>query len=368
MKIKAKRILFTAHSGLGDTLLYIPALKIIRQMYPDAELVCLVNGIARDLFKCIDFIDKTVHVFDRPEHEVEELLIKEANGYEDEHGVHPVADVIVLTHRQKSVIKAALKSKSPMVLTFSYLPALYTPRLHFTPHFSRKKQQEIFCYQKLIRQLNPPLYDEAFEKADFNDICLKADEAVREKIVSELKSRGWDEQKQPHLVMINPLAVTITKLGFNFTPEQWLSMSNELAARNPDVFFVASSAFENEIDSSLLTQSNIINLASQGDIKGLIALISLSNLVISSLTGSAHMAENMCRDVCGLCPYFDSLRWRANGLHQLSMKQAKPSLKPSAYTHLELPEGWKDDEAGWLKKFQDHCQQAIDNMKKAQQK
>ena len=215
MKIVAKRIVFHAYSSLGDTTVYIPSLFILRQMYPDAEIVCTANDVAYDLYQRLGFINKVIRIFkdDLTWDQTAELFIKEINGYQDEQGNHPCADAVILAERSSFFIKAALRSNCPNIVTFSYFKALFTPRLHFTPYFQRWKTQEVLHYQFLAKQLNPKLYKQALDQADLNQARLSPSKEAQEAINQELLDLGYQGQK---LAIFNPLSANCLKRGFSF--------------------------------------------------------------------------------------------------------------------------------------------------------
>lgn len=361
MKINAKRIIFHAYSGLGDTTLYIPSLFMIKQMYPDAELVCTVNSLAYDLFQNLSYVDKVVCVFydSSTYDQAAELLIKEINGYDDEKGHHPCADVVILAERATLFINAALKSNCPHIVTFSYFKALFVPRLHFTPYIQRQKIQEILHYQHLVKQLNPKLYNKALQSADFNQARLKPTVESLEFVKNELSKLGYQGQK---LVLVNPLSITSAKKGFSFDIPSLISLANELAKEYPQLFFVVSLNKTDIIKPEDLKHDNLKLLVNQGSIYNLIALVDLCSLVISPSTGTVHIADNMGKDILGIYPYYDQNRWDGTAMNQLSAKQDQPSTKPNYFSCIILDPNWKEDVPKYFDKCLQMCRTGLDRL------
>lgn len=52
-----KNILVVSNTGLGDTILGIPAIKSLRKSFPDIKITFLVNKKMFSLFDGLDFVD-----------------------------------------------------------------------------------------------------------------------------------------------------------------------------------------------------------------------------------------------------------------------------------------------------------------------
>ena len=361
MKIVAKRIVFHAYSSLGDTTVYIPSLFILRQMYPDAEIVCTANDVAYELYQRLGFINKVIRIFkdDLTWDQTAELFIKEINGYQDEQGNHPCADAVILAERSSFFIKAALRSNCPNIVTFSYFKALFTPRLHFTPYFQRWKTQEVLHYQFLAKQLNPKLYKQALDQADLNQARLSPSKEAQEAINQELLDLGYQGQK---LAIFNPLSANCLKRGFSFDIPTLVNLVNELAAEFPQVFFVVSSNNAEAIKAEDLHSDNLKLLVNKGGLDKLIALVDRCSLLFAPSTGTTHIADNMGKDVCGIYPYYDYKRWVATGMNQLSQKQKHPSITPNHFTCTFLPKNWKDDPQKYLEDYKQNCRASLQRL------
>ena len=361
MKIVAKRIVFHANSSLGDAIVYIPSLFILRQMYPDAEIVCTANYVAYELYQRLGFINKVIRIFkgDLTCDQTAELFIKEINGYQDEQGNHPCADAVILAERSSFFIKAALRSNCPNIVTFSYFKALFTPRLHFTPYFQRWKTQEVLHYQFLAKQLNPKLYKQALDQADLNQARLSPSKEAQEAINQEFLSLGYQGQK---LAIFNPLSANCLKRGFSFDIPTLVNLVNELASEFPQIFFVVSSNNADAIKAEDLHSDNLKLLVNKGGLDKLIALVDRCSLLFAPSTGTAHIADNMGKDVCGIYPYYDYKRWVATGMNQLSQRQKHPSITPNHFTCTFLPKNWKDDPQKYLEDYKQNCRASLQRL------
>ena len=203
MKLNPERIIVNSHSALGDTMEYQPFFLMLRTMFPQAEIHCVCNQNTMLLAKLIP------GRCDRYSPLWEECLgLKELNRDEFnrrfadcvKHGFSDgkSADLIILIDRRTELIKLALSTGCPHVVTFCYLAALYTPRLHFLPWIPRKKIHEIFHYQHLLKCINSQRYKECFAQLDleqarphFND---QENAEIYQPVVSDLMALGYDLQ------------------------------------------------------------------------------------------------------------------------------------------------------------------------------
>lgn len=55
-----KNILIVRNDRFGEFLLIIPALRAIKQAYPDAKITAVIDPQLKDLAKCVDFIDELI--------------------------------------------------------------------------------------------------------------------------------------------------------------------------------------------------------------------------------------------------------------------------------------------------------------------
>ena len=211
MKLNPKRIIVNSHSALGDTMEYQPFFLMLRTMFPQAEIHCVCNQNTMLLAKLIPGrCDRYSPLWEECRGP-NELNRDEFNRrFVDcvKHGFSDgkPADLIILMDRRTELIKLALSTDCPHVVTFSYFPALYTPRLHFLPWIPRKKIHEIwiprkkiheiFHYQHLLKCINPQRYQECFAQLDldqarphFND---QENAAIYHQVCSDLIALDYD--------------------------------------------------------------------------------------------------------------------------------------------------------------------------------
>ncbi len=358
MSIKTpSKIVFEAESGLGDSIEYIPALYMLRQMYPQSEIVVATCGSGLDLFAQLPYVDRVFATSHTPEG-----LQEAINSFA---GAEP-ADLVIAVERNRRVINAALETKAQKVVTFSYLKALFTPRLHFTSYIKRNALHEIWHYQHLVRACAPRIYDQAFVQADLSQARARYDQEAAKHIQDFLR-QAYAASFQ-HLIVLNPACRTAEKKGFNLKHESYFTLADHLASRFPQCLFVLSS-HKKEPYAELAgasTHHNLKTFTNTGSILRLIALVDNASLVIAPSTGTVHIADNLGVDVCAIYPHYDDKRWSADGFNQLLSKQAQKrglsSSQTTPHNHfacLYLPDAWQSHYEQYLSSFEQQCVKVI---------
>lgn len=372
MKLNPKRIIVNSHSALGDTMEYQPFFLMLRTMFPQAELHCICNQNTMFLAKLIP------GRCDRYSPLWEECLGQNGLNRDEfnlrfvdcvKHGFSDgkPADLIILMDRRTELIKLALSTDCPHVVTFSYFPALYTPRLHFLPWIPRKKIHEIFHYQHLLKCINPQRYQECFAQLDldlarphFND---QENAAIYQQAISDLVALGYDPKHRDvdsGLVIINPLSGNSDRFGYNYKHEDYVRLGHELAQAFPQLFFVISYFGDQPFAHLPITAPNLKLWQNKGNLTHLLALISLCDLIIVPSTGPAHAADLMGKDVCEMMPDYDCPRWVANGMGQLASRQPKPSVGINQCRYQILLKDWKSSDESYEQHYQAFAQMCHD--------
>ena len=378
-------------SGIGDSVVYIPALHVLRAMYPDAKISFMCNLASFFFYKQFHLADR-YYILDGDFNEDE--FVKELNGenrnflsasdlieqgpaakpfvHEQQQDHWGATDLLIMTERNRHYIKLSLTSKCKQVLTYSYTRALYTSRLPFIRPFSRRAQHEIFGFQFLLKTLDKKRYLKAFNELDLQKSILKASPEARQFIQDYLtklgyltkeadpitglvpKHRAQQDNHQTHehsahddainshgddmkrtaqrvykdMIIINPLCISTFKKGYSYHPDDYVKLALQLAKDFPHILFIISSYGQQSFHDIEIPYDNLKLLINKGDMSNVIALIEQCDLIVSPSTGPAHIADNIGRDVIGSFPFYDEYRWRADGFMQLAAKQKVPTLEP----------------------------------------
>lgn len=372
MKLNPKRIIVNSHSALGDTMEYQPFFLMLRTMFPQAEIHCICNQNTMFLAKLIP------GRCDRYSPLWEESLGQNGLNRDEfnhrfvdcvKHGFSDgkPADLIILMDRRTELIKLALSTDCPHVVTFSYFPALYTPRLHFLPWIPRKKIHEIFHYQHLLKCINSQRYKECFAQLNLEQARPHfnghENTAIYQQVISDLEVLGYDPNHRANdsgLIIINPLSGNSDRYGYNYKHEDYVRLGHELAQAFPQLFFVISFFGDQPFARLPITAPNLKLWQNKGNLTHLLALISLCDLIIVPSTGPAHAADLMGKDVCEMMPDYDCPRWVANGMGQLASRQPKPSVGVNQCRYQILLKDWKATDESYEQHYQAFAQMCRD--------
>ncbi len=379
MKLNPQRIIVNAHSALGDTMEYQPFFLMLRTMFPQAEIHCTCNQNTIDIAalyppRC-DYYSPIWVDFKSKEEFNERFTNCVLHGFKDD----KPADLIILMDRRTELVKLALsigkvgrengtllaKKDLPQVVTFSYFPALYTPRLRFLPWLPRKKIHEIFHYQFLLKCINSERYRACFDELDLEQARPHFNEHENAQYYLEVKrdllALGYNLERDTRpLVVINPLSGNSDRYGYNYKHEDYVRLGHELAHAYPQLFFVITCYGNPPFSKLPLTEPNLKLWNNQGTLNHLLAMLSLSSLVIVPSTGPAHVADIMGKDVVEMMPDYDCPRWIANGMGQLASRQKQPSVGINQCRYQILRQNWKDTEASYEQHFQAFTQMCHD--------
>ena len=386
-----QRISVFMKSGIGDSVVYIPALHVLRAMYPDAKISFMCNLASFFFYKQFHLADR-YYILDGDFNEDE--FVKELNGenrnflsasdlieqgpaakpfvHEQQQNHWGATDLLIMTERNRHYIKLSLTSKCKQVLTYSYARALYTSRLPFLRPYSRHAQHEIFGFQFLLKTLDKKRYLKAFNELDLQKSIIKASPEARHFIQDYLTKLGYltkeadpitglvpkhrakldNHQTHEHsahddainshgddmkrtaqrvykdMIIINPLCISTFKKGYSYHPDDYVKLALQLAKDFPHILFIISSYGQQSFHDIEIPYDNLKLLINKGDMSNVIALIEQCDLIVSPSTGPAHIADNIGRDVIGSFPFYDEYRWSADGFMQLAAKQKVPTLEP----------------------------------------
>lgn len=365
MQLNSQRIIVNSHSALGDTMEYQAFFLMLRSMFPQAEINCICNQntlLLAELIpgRCDHYTPLWVNM-PSPEEFNQRFTDCVLHGFSD----GKPADLIILMDRRTALIKLALSTGCPHVVTFSYFAALYTPRLHFLPWIPRKKIHEIFHYQHLLKCINPKRYRECFATLDLTEarphFSATENADIYQQVKADLAALGYDLDTEARpLVLINPLSGNSDRYGYNYKHVDYVRLAHELAHAYPQLFFMITCFGDHDFCHLPLTAPNLKLWQNQGTLKHLLAMISLCSLIIVPSTGPAHAADIMGKDVCEMMPDYDCPRWVANGTAQLASRQPHPSVAINECRYQILHKDWQATPQSYEQHFQEFSKMCHD--------
>lgn len=291
-----KRILVVRTDRIGDVILSLPIASFIKKKFPQTKISFLVRDYTKSLVANNKFIDETI-------------TLKTADGKssvsENARQLRGNFDACIVAYPtfKIALILFLAGIRTRIGTGYRWYSFLFNKKIY--EHRKYGERHELEFNVRLLSQLGMP--EEANESnVEFGIIPTKEKiEEVRE----EMKSLGILGDKP--IVIVHPGSG-----GSSIDlPVKKLKMIVEALSKENVETVITGSANEKELCQSLVVNNSggkIINAAGKFDLEKLIALISLSDMMISNSTGPIHIAAALGKYVVGFYPKIPSCapkRW-----------------------------------------------------------
>lgn len=293
-KIKApKNIIIARTDKIGDLVLSIPAISMVKKMYPESKLYVLVRRYNAEIVKGFPFIDGVISIDDYSE---EQLTAKIKQ-------IH--ADVFIALYSNNQILKLALKSGAkyrigPLSKPLSWF--VYNKGIR--QHRSESVKNEAEYNLDLVRHMDKELF--AGQKITIEPIPYG--KLNHNKIVAFL-----DANNIYNYVVVHPFSGGSTK---NFKLDEYIKLINKIHEQWPDKQVVISSSESDVKDAEYIVQhcSNTYVYTAKSILE-LAALIDKCRLYIGASTGPSHIAGNLGKKCVCIYPAYKFLSHTRWGLY-----------------------------------------------------
>ena len=294
------KILLTRTDRIGDVVLSTPAIKAVRDKYPDAHIAFMVRPYAKDIVRGNPNLDEVI-IYDK---------------YGKERGFLSTV-FFALALRKKKFDLAIMLHPTNRVHLIAYLAGVpervgYDRRLAFllTKKVSHKKQEgkkhELEYTLDLLKVMEIEAKDrELFLPIHENDIKRI------EKFLEE-----YHVGKEVTLIAVNPGASCPSK---RWAPKNFAEVSDELAAKFKARILIVSDCANAEFAKSVAAGMKYepVNLAGKTTVGELAALLSKCKLFVSNDSGPVHIASAVGTPVISIFgrkdPGLSPRRWGPRG-------------------------------------------------------
>ncbi len=294
-KIKTpKNIIIARTDKIGDLVLSIPAISMVKQMYPASRLYVLVRRYNAEIVKGFPFIDGVISIDDYNEKDLTAKIRQ----------IH--ADVFIALYSNNHILKLALKSGAkyrigPLSKPLSWF--VYNKGIR--QHRSESIKNEAEYNLDLVKNMNKEL----FESKKVTIEPIPYGKLNHNKIVSFL-----DAHSIYNYVVVHPFSGGSTK---NFQIDEYIKLINKIHEKWPDKQIVISSAESDKKEAEYIAQhcSNTYVYTAKSILE-LAALIDKCRLYIGASTGPSHIAGNLGKKCVCIYPAYkvlSSTRWGLYG-------------------------------------------------------
>lgn len=292
---KFKTIAISRTDNIGDVVLTLPVAGIIRQYYPDAEILFIGKAYTRPVIEASIFVNRFI---DRDEIISNPALLNDLN-----------IDVIIFVFPDHALSSLARKAKIKVRIgSFHKLHHIWncTHRINFTRRRSNLHESQLNF--KLLKPLGIPTVINKVNIPSLygmSNIDLLPDRL--KKFLSEDKFN----------LIIHPKS---HGHGKEWPPQKYFELCNQLSADRFNIIFTGTSnerVFIQEHFNQLFDQfPSIHNVAGEMNLKEFISFISSADGLLASGTGPLHIAAALGRVSIGffppMAPVF-SQRWENLG-------------------------------------------------------
>jgi ADP-heptose:LPS heptosyltransferase len=288
------RLLIVRTDRLGDVVLSLPLSKIIKDKYPDVEISFLLRGYTKDLAEGHPFID---HI----------ILLEEENGSPDLlanirklRSMSFDACLVVYPTFRIALILFLAGIKERIGTGYRWYSILFNKRIY--EHRKHGLKHELEYNLNMLKLLGIDTVDNskiAFDLGVENDALDK---------VSGLLEKKKVKPDVPMIIVHPGSGGSAVDLPISRLKEL---VSNLSSASNAQIVLTGSKA-EISICNQLEIDKKIINFAGLLTLKELIALISLSGILVANSTGPIHIAAALGKYVIGFYPKIpecSAVRW-----------------------------------------------------------
>ncbi|MDD5431413.1 MAG: glycosyltransferase family 9 protein [Candidatus Omnitrophica bacterium] len=286
-----RKILAFRNDRFGEFLLIIPALRALKQKYPEAKITLVVDSYVKDLAHCIKYADEVI-IWDKREHswlEIFRYAISLKKGKFDACVVfNPSKEFNIISFLAGIPIRVGYARK---------MGHLLNRKIKDEKHLGLKHEVEYNL--DLVNLLG----------AETNDLTLslETNDGIILNLLSQAKFNNVD-----NLIAIHPWTSDPIKQW----PEKFFRVLAELISVKLDVKIIIVGAVDESKSHEKFTgfvYNNLVDLTNKTDLLQLAALLKKCKLLISCDSGPVHLASCVNTPVLAIfksgMPGKSPLRW-----------------------------------------------------------
>jgi heptosyltransferase-2 len=274
------KIVVQGTNWIGDSVMSIPALRALRQVFPDAEIALHTRSWAEEIFRDADFIDHLI-TYDRPQSSFAEVR-SQARALRqrkfDIAVIFPNSFASALTTRLARIPKRIGFSKESRRILLT--DAIDIPTW-------KSERHEAFYYLKLIEELESRVLGTSTASSVEPSISLTVSDERKQKARKLLQARGLDLTRP--LVAFGPGSTN--SMAKRWPEERYAELADRLAESGASILLLGGPDDRNAGESILAkTGSKVLDLIGETSLGEAAAILSVCDLMISNDMGLAHLA------------------------------------------------------------------------------
>ena len=282
--MEIKRIIVSRTDKIGDLILSVPSFFMLKEMYPQAELIVIVRKYNYEIVKNLPYVDRIIKIDDFTHSE----LLEKIKYFH--------ADAFIALYNDTFVSQLARASKAKIKIgPLSKLSSFFTYNKGVWQKRSKSIKNEAEYNLDLVKKLDSKLFDEKF-KIDTRLYLGKENILAADTFFKEFHIKN-------KVLVVNPFMGGSAK---NIKDEEYASLIRKFLDRNLDKsVIIVCHISEEERGNKLLEMigSGDVHLyANGGDLLNIAAIIDKATVYLGPSTGPTHIAGALNKRVVGIYP------------------------------------------------------------------
>ncbi len=272
------RIIISRTDKIGDLVLSIPSFKMVRNMFPDCELMVLVRNYNYEIVKNLPYVNSVLKIDDY----TEEQLRSKINDYKPDYFIALYTDSFISRLARKSKAKFRIGPFSKIHSLFSFNKGIRQKR-------SDSMKNEAEYNLDLIMKIDENKFVDSYEK----DTEIFIDDKYK-KISNSFWNKHFGLQK---VISINPENGGSAK---NLSSDQYKKLIALILERTNYLILITGHISEKvQIEKKYceLKSNRVKFFFNEDSVLLLAAIIEKSNLFIGSSTGPVHIAGSLQKPI-----------------------------------------------------------------------
>jgi len=283
--IEPKNLLIVRTDSIGDVILSIPLVELIKEHFPECEVSFLVREYTLDLIKDNSLIDN-------------KLILKENNGeinfkenlelikkynFDSVIVVYPTFKLALLLFRAKI--------KNRIGTGYRWYSFLFNHKIFEHRKYGLKHELEYNLNLLQILGIK--------NQADFNNVKINLPiNSESESFINDFISKNKIDIEKPIIIIHPGSGGSAIDLPIN----KFIELIKLLLEKSDSEILITGNESEKDLCNKLTIDSRIKNLAGKFSLSQLIALIDKSDILIANSTGPLHIAAALGKYVVGFYP------------------------------------------------------------------
>lgn len=307
-ELKPNRIVISRTDSIGDVILTLPLAGILKEKYPDAEIIFLGNTYTKPVIECSEHVD-----------EVWEWAAISRWDYNDqlEWLVEQNVDTFIHVFPRKEIARLAKKANIPIRIGTAHR-AFHLISCSHLLNFTRKRS-ELHESQLNTKLLSP--------------FGIKKNHSLQE-LTGYLGFTKLPELPQRFKELIDPEKKNVILhpksqgSAIEWGVDKFMALAANLESNNHKVFITGTEKEASFFRNILPNSNNIVDLSGKMTLHELIAFIAACDCLVAASTGPLHIAGITGIKTIGLFlekKPIHSGRWQPLGSQVITVKSEKIS-------------------------------------------